>query len=124
MSEVADQSEEIRGHLAASISKRRMGVDYGYDVTWQPAQVQTPAGPSMMPVYMILITRRSPLLGQGPLSHLAQLAVARPTAEQVDAAVAEGIRLLAELFESLKKPPAAPPAQNGLPRSLMNGARR
>ena len=122
MSEVTDQSAEIREQVAEAISPRAFGVDYGFDVCWMAAQVPTAQGPRMMPVYTILITRRSPLLGQPALSHLAQIPFARPTAEQIEQQVAEGLRLLAELFETLKKPPAAPPAQNG--RALVNGRGR
>jgi hypothetical protein len=124
MSEVTDQSAEIREMVAAAIGKRTLGIDYGFDVAWMPMQVPTPQGPRMMPVYTILITRRSPLLGQAPLSHLAQIPFARPTAEQVGEQVTEGLRLLAELFEQLKKPPAAPPAQNLRPLAAMNGGGR
>lgn len=118
-SDPADQAAEIRGYLAASISKRRLGVEYGYDVTWAP--VQTPQG--MLAVYTLLLSRGSPLLGQGPLFHLAQIPSPRPTAEMVDVQVADGMRQLAELFEQLKKPPAAPPAQAQAGMALANGRR-
>ena len=114
MSEVTDQSAEVREQVAEAIGMRTLGVDYGFDVCWMAVQAQTAQGPRMMPVYMILITRRSPLLGQPALSHMAQIPFARPTDAQIDEQVAEGLRLLAELFETLKKPPAAPPASNGL----------
>jgi hypothetical protein len=122
MSEVTDQSAEVREQVAEAIAARTLGVDYGFDVAWMPVQMNTPQGPRMMPVYTILITRRSPLLGQPALSHLAQIPFARPTAEQIEQQVAEGLRLLAELFETLKKPPAAPPARSGL--AVANGHRR
>lgn len=121
MSRPADQDTEIRDLVEASISKRKMGVDYGFDVTWQPAQAQTPAGVQNIVVYTIVLTRRSPLLGQGPLYHLAQIPSPRPTPEQVDEQVADGICQLAALHESLKKPPAAPPADPAL--ALSNGRR-
>jgi hypothetical protein len=122
MSEVTDQSAGIREQVAEAIGPRAFGVDYGFDVCWTAAQVPTPQGPRMMPVYMILITRRSPLLGQPALSHLAQIPYPRPADAQIDEQVAEGMRLLAELFEQLKKPPAAPPASNGL--AMVNGRSR
>lgn len=123
MSEVEDQAAELRGFVAESIGKRRFGVDYGFDVGWTPLQAQTPAGIQMVPCYWVLITRGSPLLGQGPLSHMAQLPVARPTFEQADEQVAEGLRLLAALHDQLKRPPEAPPAKAGPPLALMNGHR-
>jgi len=123
MSDV-NQDTHVRRLVAAAIEKRRAGVDYGYDVTWMPAQIQTPQGPRMMPVYTLLLTRGSPLIGQPPLSHIAQIPSSRPTAEQVGEQVGEGIRLLAERHEQLKRPPAAPPAGNVPPMALANGHRR
>lgn len=117
------QLPEIRGHLRKSLEQRAVGVAYGYDVALAVAPVQTPAGPRVMPVYVLLITRASPLIGGAPLSHLAQIPHARPTFELVDQQVAEGLRLLAALHAELKKPPAAPPAA-GPVRALANGARR
>lgn len=118
-----NQDTQVRRLIAAAIEKRRFGVDYGYDVTWMPVQVNTPQGPRMMPVYTLLLTRGSPLIGQPPLSHIAQIPSPGPTAEQVDEQVGEGIRLLAELHAQLKKPPAAPPAGNVPPMALANGHR-
>ena len=121
MSRPADQDAEIRDLVEASISKRKMGVEYGFDVTWQPVQMQTPGGVQNVVVYTIVLTRRSPLLGQAPMYHLAQIMSPRPTPEQVDEQVADGIRQLAALHESLKRPPEAPPA--GQVVALANGRR-
>jgi len=107
MSRPADQDTEIRDLIEASISKRKMGVDYGFDVTWQPVQAQTPQGVQNVVIYTIVLTRQSPLLGQAPLYHLAQILSPRPTPEQVDEQVADGIRQLAALHERLKRPPPA-----------------
>lgn len=124
MSLSADQSAEIRGHVHASLMKRAVGVTYGYDVSFMAAQVQSPQGPRVVPVYVLLITRPSPLIGQPPLSHIAQIPSSRPTTEQVDEQVADGIRLLAALHAELKRPPAAPPAGQPVPpRALANGRR-
>ena len=119
MSTPQDIAEEVLGHLHASIGKRQFGVTYGYAVTWMPAQVPGPQGPVQVPAWTLLITRRSPLLGSGDLHHLAQVLAARPSFEQVDQQVTEGLRLLAELHERLKTPPEAPPA--GPPLALANG---
>src|ERR1700689_5078676 len=97
MSQIHDQADEVRGHLREALAKRAFGVDYGYDVAFGMAPVQTPQGPRMMPVYTLLITRRSPLIGGADLSHLAPIQHARPTFEMVDEQVAEGLRLLADL---------------------------
>ena len=122
MSRPADQDAEIRDLVEASVSKRKMGVDYGFDVTWQPAQIQGPAGPQNVAIYTIMLTRRSPLLGEPQtLLHMFQLASPRPAPEQVDEQVADGIRQLAALHESLKRPPDAPPA--GQVVALANGRR-
>lgn len=118
-----NQFPEIRAHLRASLEKRAFGVAYGYDLALAVGQVQTPQGPRMMPVYTLLITRPSPLIGGPPLSHLAQVAHARPSFEMVDEQVADGLRQLAALHAQLKQPPAAPPAGAPL-SSLANGHRR
>lgn len=121
MSEITDQADEVR-HLAdAAIARRQMGTDHGVDVSWVAAQTMTPAGPAPVVIYQLLITRRSPLIGGGPLFHIAQIASPRPAEKEVDDAVADGMRMLAATYEALKKPPAAPPAR---PAALMNGARR
>jgi hypothetical protein len=119
MSRPADQDAEIRDLVEASISKRRAGVDYVFDVTWQPAQMQTPGGVQNVVVYTIVLTRRSPLLGQGPLYHLAQIPSPRPTPEQVDEQISDGIRQLAALHEQVKRPPDAPAASATV--ALSNG---
>ena len=54
MSEVTDQSAEVRGLVADAIGKRALGVGYGFDIAWMPMQVPTAEGPRMMPVYTIL----------------------------------------------------------------------
>jgi hypothetical protein len=125
MSRPADQDAEVRELVEASIGKRRMGVDYGFDVAWQPVQAQLPNGAVQnIVVYTIVLTRRSPLLGEPRnLFHLAQIPSPRPTAEQVDEQVADGIRQLAALYESMKRPPDAPPAVAGAAVALSNGRR-
>lgn len=117
MSDPVDQAAEVRLFMDEAIRKRKMGVEYGYDVTWMPAQ--SPQGTVV--VYTLVLTRQSPLLGQGPLFHLMQVPSPRPTAGQVEDLVTDGIRQLSELFERMKKPPAAPPAQP--PLALSNGRR-
>jgi hypothetical protein len=121
MSTPEDITEEVAGHLHASIGKRQFGVKYGYAVTWMPGQLPGPQGPVQVALWTLLITRPSPLLNSGDLHHMAQIAGARPTFAQVDAEVEKGLRLLAELYEQLKKPPAAPAAMP--PLALANGHR-
>jgi hypothetical protein len=121
-----DIHAEVLGHLATAIREHQFGVTYGYAATWAPAQVQGPAGPVQGQMWTLLITRRSPLLGGDDLHHMAQIFAGRPKREQIDQQVAEGIRLLAALFEQLRKPPAAPPAGPAAvsPLVLANGRRR
>ena len=121
MSDPADLSAEMRELTAAAISKRKMGVEYGYDVNWSVVQVQTPAGPAPVVVWHVLLTRRSPLLGQPPVFHVCQIVSARPAAAEVDQQVEDGMRQMALTCERLKKPPQAPPA--GPPLALANGHR-
>lgn len=101
-----DQDAQLREQIETALVKYRMGVDYGYDVTWMPATVQTPAGNQNVVLYCIVLTRRNPLLGQPPLYHLAQIPHPQPTWQMVDQEVKDGCRQLQELHDKLKTVPA------------------
>jgi hypothetical protein len=118
--------DEVLDHLDRSVRERQFGVSYGYTATWAVARVQGPQGPVQAPVWTLMITRRSPLVGGLDLHHFAQIVAARPTFRQVDEQVADGLRQLAGLFESLRTPPGAPPAGPAAPPSplaVANGRR-
>lgn len=84
----------VVGHWAvAAADKVAFGEDFGVGVNWAP--VPTRQGPQV--VFMVLLTMRSPLLGQGPLFALGQIASPQPTQEQVEGCVGELARQIREL---------------------------
>lgn len=87
----ADQSEEARAWLRAEIDAQCFGEEFGFDVAPQVL----PDGSGM--AYMVLITMRSPLLGQPPLMHMAGVPASRLTAEIVRQVVTGALRALREL---------------------------
>lgn len=78
-------------------SKACFGEDYGVAVTWGPQPVQTPQGVFMVAAWMLLLTTRSPLIGDGPLFHLAPVGMNLPDEAQVRAQVTDGIGQLRTL---------------------------
>lgn len=115
----ADLEQEVRGWVAAVISAQRFGQDFGYALTWGPAQ--TPGG--LMISWTILVTLRSPLLGQPPIGHVVQLVSPSALTEAaVTQAVSGAITALRAAHEQAKRPPAAPPG--GPVPALANGHRR
>ncbi len=89
----ADQSEEARAWLRAEIDAQCFGEDFGFDVA--PQLAGTPEGMALQ--YVIIITMRSPLLGQPPLMHVAGAPVSRLTAEIVKQIVTSAMRGLRDL---------------------------
>jgi len=83
--------------VADEISSAGFGETYGYVVTWEPVPVQGPQGQVIIPVWHLLLTCRSPLLGRGDLFHLADLGVPRPNLASVRKEVAEGVGKLRDL---------------------------
>ena len=86
--------------IASEIDKTGLGETYGYAVTWDRVAVQGPQGQVIIPAWHLLLTCRSPLLGQGDLFHLADLGVPRPVLATVRSAVAEGVGKLRDLAAS------------------------
>lgn len=107
-----DIHAEVLGWVLDEIGKQRLGEEFAAAVQLGAAQVMTQAGPSMMPAWTMLITARSPLLGQGPMYHgPVPVGGPRPVEDEVRAAVADGLRQLRNLAASKLagangKPPA------------------
>lgn len=92
---------EAEGWAEDEIRKQAFGEDFDYAVTLQQGMVATPQGPRAVPVWTLLLTARSPLLGEGPLYHgPVPVGSPKPDEKAVREQVTEGIRLLRELAKS------------------------
>jgi hypothetical protein len=101
---------KIRGTALTAIGKQCLGEDYGFDAA--SSVVQGPGGLAV--IYTLVITGRSPLLGQPPLAHVVQIPFADPPAEAVEQAVTDAIRQLREASANLLA------RQNGKPPQLVS----
>lgn len=83
-------AQDIHAELTAwvfdEISQQCLGQDYGYHIALWPTQ----AGP----IWHIIITARSPLLGAGPNVHIHSLGNARPDEDTVRKIVADALMAL------------------------------
>jgi hypothetical protein len=93
---VTGLTEQVRAWALEEAAKHALGEDYGVDVSWSPQPAQTPQGVQMMPGWLLLITARSPLLGQS-IYHMAPIGVTVPDEAAVRAEVAKGVKALREL---------------------------
>lgn len=114
-----DIAAEIRGWVDDEIDKQAFGEDFGFAVTLAAVMQPGPQGPVRVPVWTVLITMKSPLLGEGPLYHgPVPVGFTVPNEETVRAEVAKGLQQLRDLAASkLGRKPAQVPA-------LMNGHRK
>lgn len=92
-----DTAGRIRAAALAAIERECLGEDFGFDAAL--ALVPGPSGPQVM--YTLVVTMRSPLLSQGPLMNVTQIASASPSAEQVEQAVSGALRGLRDLSGKL-----------------------
>lgn len=86
-----DVSAKVRAAAVAAVDKACFGEDFGVDTSC--AMAQSPAG-GVVVLYTLILSTRSPLLGQGPLVNITQIASPNPTAEQVEQAVTQGMKSL------------------------------
>jgi hypothetical protein len=109
-----DTSANVRAAARTAIEKQSFGEDFGFDCA--PSAVQTPAGIAVF--YTLVITKKHPLLGHGPLANITRIPAAEPTAEQVEEVVADAIRQLRELSAQImaKKPALGPVPRLKRPR--------
>jgi hypothetical protein len=91
----SDISEELRAWMRAEIDAQCFGEDFGFDVI--PQATITPQGEAVA-LYVLIVTMRSPLLGQPPLLHVAGISSPRPARDdvrQVVTAALQGLRAVA-----------------------------
>jgi hypothetical protein len=97
-----DITAQVRAWALAEVEQQCFGDDFGVDAGWDaiPTQAGVQVG------YRLVISCRSPLLGQGPLFSLAPMLTPQPTAELVREAVTTLLRNLRELSAAQLKAPA------------------
>jgi hypothetical protein len=96
-----DIAAEVQAWVADEIDRQRMGKEYGFAVAWGAAQVQAEQGSRVLPVWTLLLTARSPLIGDGPLYHgPVPVGAVRPAEDEVRRHVGEGLRMLRDLAAS------------------------
>lgn len=89
-----DNGAKLRATALAAIDRQCFGEDFGFDASVSLAQ--GPTG-NVMPVYTLVLTTRSPLLGQGPLVNVTTLPSPDPTTDQVEQAVTQALQGLRDL---------------------------
>lgn len=96
-----DIQAQVLGWVLDEIAGQCFGEDYGAAVTFGVVPMQGPAGAQAVPAWLLLITARSPLLGQGPLYHgPVGIGAPAPVEADVRAEVTRGLRALRELAAS------------------------
>ena len=93
-----DIAAKIRTAALAAIDAGCLGEDYGFDCA--PMAAPTADG-KVTVVYLLILTKRSPLLGQGPLLNVSQIASPDPSVADVEKAVTDGMQGLRELSSKL-----------------------
>lgn len=94
-----DVSAQVRAWALAEAGRQCFGEEFGLDIILTPGQ--TPAG--IQVGYLVVMSCRAPLLGQGPLFSIAQLPTPQPTEEQVAQVVTETMRQLRMLSAQMIK---------------------
>lgn len=90
---VIDVPAQVSAQAEACAAKLAFGEDFGIGVNW--GIVPTPNGAQV--VFTLLLTMRSPLLGQGPLFAAGQIPSPHPAQDEVETCVGECARQLREL---------------------------
>lgn len=105
-----DIAAKVRAAGLAAIDKQCFGEDFGFDAAMVAAP--SPSG-SVVILYTLTITTRSPLLGQGPLVNVTQIQSPHPTGEQVEQAVTQAMAGLRELSSQILADRNNAPALDG-----------
>lgn len=92
-----DVTAKVRAAAMAVVDKTCFGEDFGVDAT--ATLVQAPGGVAV--AYTLILSMRSPLLGQGPLVTITQIPSPNPTGEQVEQAVTEAMKGLRDLSSKI-----------------------
>lgn len=102
-----DVSAQVRAWALAEAGRQSFGDDFGVD-----AVLTVVPGPASAQVgYLIVVSCRAPLLGQGPLFSMAVVPSPQPTEEQVAEVITATMRDVRALSAQMIKAPKA--AQNG-----------
>ena len=95
-----DIHAEVLGWVLDEISRQAMGEEFAAAATWGPAPKPAPGAPggvTLTPAWQVMVTCRSPLVGEGWLYSMGQLGEARPDETFTRAAVADCLRKLREV---------------------------
>lgn len=92
-----DVAAKVRTTALAVVERACLGEDFGVDST--ATLVPGPTG--VVVVYTLVLSLRSPLLGQGPLVVMMQIPSPNPSTEQVEHAVTEGMKGLRDLSSEI-----------------------
>lgn len=92
-----DIAAKVRAAALAAIEKQSFGEDFGVDCTLTVLQNQA----GIAAFYTIVVTKRSPLLGQGPLMDVSQIQSPAPSPEDVEQVITEAVRKLREFSAKL-----------------------
>lgn len=103
-----DVSAQVRTRALAEAGRQCFGEDFGIDTALN--LMPRPDG-GLQAGYVIVVSCRAPLLGQGPLFAVAPLPTPQPTEEQVTEVITETMRQLRSLSAQMLKAPKA--TQNG-----------
>lgn len=93
-----DIAAKVRAAALATVDKQCFGEDFGVDAS--AVAVQGPTG-GVMVLYTLIVTMRSPVLGQGPLVNVTQIPSPHPTSEQVEQAVSKAMQGLRDLASKI-----------------------
>lgn len=92
-----DIHARVLGWALDEAGKACFGEEYGVSVSWAAQAAQTPQGVVLAPVWMLLLTAKSPLLGEGPMYHLVPLGSPLPLEDFTRKQVTDGIAALRAL---------------------------
>jgi hypothetical protein len=76
-----------------AIGRFKLGLEVSYDIGfgWGPGGPPSPgAPPQLMLAYWIVVSIKSPLLGQGPISHVSVMQNFMPTQKDIDEVIMQG----------------------------------
>jgi hypothetical protein len=98
---VRDNRQKICQQVEAAIDKYKLGLDeVGYEVGfgWGPSGPPQPGMPQqLIMAYWIVISIKSPLLGQPPLNHVLVMPDFQPTQKAMDDLIMQGLGQLRDM---------------------------
>jgi hypothetical protein len=97
---VTDLGAQAKAWALDEAAKQCFTEDYGCDVFCMAQAMQGPSGPVLVSVWVLVLTARNPLLGEGPLHHAVPVGSPVAAEENVRKEVGDGIRALRDLAAS------------------------